>query len=303
MPERRRRRRGGVARRLLIGVAAAYVAALLLLPLATLLVGAFGEGVGKLARAISRPDAVHALLVTGIMVVSAVTLNATLGTVTALVLTRDDFPGKKALAAIVDVPFALSPVIAGFVLIELFGKKGLLRPVTDALGVEVAFALPGMVLATTFVSLPFVIREVMPVLEEIGTDQEKAAYTLGASALATFRRVTLPSIRWGLFHGITLTAARSIGEFGAVLVVSGGVAGRTETATSFVYRALEDRNDTGAYGMALVLSVASILLLFAMDAVKHRRAGAPGGEARGGGQAPDLAVDGTGEKVAREVSP
>ncbi len=287
MPERRRRRRGSVARRLLIGAAVAYVGALLLLPLGTLLVGAFGEGVGKLARAISRPDAVHALLVTGIMVVSAVALNAVLGTVTALVLTRDDFPGKKALAAIVDVPFALSPVIAGFVLIELFGKKGLLRPVTDALGVEVAFALPGMVLATTFVSLPFVIREVMPVLEEIGTDQEKAAYTLGASALATFRRVTLPSIRWGLFHGITLTAARSIGEFGAVLVVSGGVAGRTETATSFVYRALEDRNDTGAYGMALVLSVASILLLFAMDAVKHRRAGAAGGEA----------------KVAREVSP
>ena len=295
--------RGSVGRRVLIGVAVIYVGSLLLLPIVTLATGAFAEGIGKFGRALAHPNALHALFVTGVMVVFAVALNAVFGTLVAWVLVRDRFPGKKVLSALVDVPFALSPVIAGFVLIELFGTKGLLRSATDALGVQVAFALPGMVIATTFVSLPFVIREVMPVLEEIGTDQEKAAYTLGASALATFRRVTLPSIRWGVFHGITLTAARSIGEFGAVLVVSGGVAGRTETATSFVYRALEDRNDTGAYGMALLLSVASILLLFAMDAVKHRRAGAPGGEARGGGQARDLAVSGTGEKVAREVSP
>jgi sulfate transport system permease protein len=292
VPERRRRRRGGVARGLLIGAAVTYVGALLLLPLVTLVAGAFGQGLGRFARALAHPDAVHALLVTALMMASAVALNAVLGTIVAMVLVRDRFPGKAALAAIVDVPFALSPVIAGFVLIELFGRGGLLRPITDALGVEVAFALPGMMLATTFVSLPFVIREVMPVLEEVGTDQELAAYTLGASAIATFRRVTLPSIRWGLFYGITLTAARSIGEFGAVLVVSGGVAGRTETATSFVYRALEDRNDTGAYAMALVLSVASILLLFAMDALKHKRTGAgPPGAATtsGGGAAPEAA--------------
>ena len=286
MPDRRRRRRGSLARPLLIGAAAAYVGALLFLPLATLVAGAFGEGLGAFVRAISHPAALHALWVTAIMVVSAVALNAVFGTLVAMVLVRDRFPGRSALAAIVDVPFALSPVIAGFVLIELFGTKGLLRPALDAIGVQVAFALPGMVLATTFVSLPFVIREVMPVLEEIGTDQEKAAYTLGASALVTFRRVTLPSLRWGLFYGITLTAARSIGEFGAVLVVSGGVAGRTETATSFVYRALEDRNDTGAYAMALVLSVASIVLLFVMDALKHKRVGA-GGE---GGRAPGRAA-------------
>lgn len=274
MRDRRRRRRGSIGRPLLIGAAALYVGALLILPLATLVGGAFREGLGAFGRAIAHPDAVHALLVTALMVACAAALNAALGTAAALVLVRDRFPGRRALAAIVDVPFALSPVIAGFVLVELFGAGGLLRPAADALGVQVAFALPGMALATTFVSLPFVIREVMPVLEEVGTDQEQAAYTLGASALATFRRVTLPSIRWGLFYGVTLTAARSIGEFGAVLVVSGGVAGRTETATSFVYRALEDRNDTGAYAMALVLSAASILLLLAMDALKHRRAGA-----------------------------
>jgi sulfate/thiosulfate transport system permease protein len=310
VPDRRRRPRGSPARVLLIGAAVAYVGALLFLPLGTLVVGAFGEGLRAFWSAITRPDALHALYVTGIMVVSAVVLNAVFGTVAAVVLVRDGFPGKKALSAIVDVPFALSPVIAGFVLIELFGKQGLLRPLTDALGVEVAFALPGMVIATTFVSLPFVIREVMPVLEEIGTDQEQAAYTLGASALAAFRRVTLPSIRWGLFYGVTLTAARSIGEFGAVLVVSGGVAGRTETATSFVYRALEDRNDRGAYAMALVLSAASVLLLFAMDALKHRRAAPERG--RGAGAAASGAADGAGvagldaaraEKAATEVTP
>ena len=266
--------RGSMGRRLLIGVAVSYVGSLLLLPIVTLATGAFAEGVSKFFRALSHPHALHALWVTALLVVFAVLLNAVFGTLVAWVLVRDRFPGRKALSALVDVPFALSPVIAGFVLIELFGAKGLLRAVTDAVGIQVAFALPGMVLATTFVSLPFVIREVMPVLEEIGTDQEQAAYTLGASPLATFRRVTLPSIRWGLFYGVTLTAARAIGEFGAVLVVSGGVAGRTETATSFVYRALEDRNETGAYAMALVLSVASIALLFAMDAVKQQRTSA-----------------------------
>lgn len=279
MRDRPRRGRRSLGRTLLIGAAVVYVGALLFLPIATLIGGAFAEGLGKFARALTHPQALHALYVTGIMVVSAVLLNAVLGTLAAYVLVRHRFVGRKALSALVDVPFALSPVIAGFVLIELFGAKGLLRSLTDALGIQVAFALPGMVLATTFVSLPFVIREVMPVLEEIGTDQEQAAYTLGASALATFRRVTLPSIRWGLLYGVTLTAARAIGEFGAVLVISGGVAGRTETATSFIYRALEDRNDTGAYAMALVLSVASIILLFAMDAMKQRRSSRDDGKA------------------------
>lgn len=272
MRDRPRRRRRSIGRSLLIGAAVIYVGGLLLLPIATLVGGAFAQGVASFAKALAHRDALHALWVTAIMVVCSVALNGVLGTLAAYVLVRDKFPGRRALSALVDVPFALSPVIAGFVLIELFGAKGVLRPIADALGIEVAFALPGMVLATTFVSLPFVIREVAPVLEEIGTDQEQAAYTLGASALATFWRVTLPSVRWGLLYGVTLTAARSIGEFGAVLIVSGGVAGRTETATSYVYRALEDRNDTGAYGMALVLSLASIGLLFAMDSMKNRRA-------------------------------
>jgi len=300
MRDRPRRRRRSIGRSLLIGAAVIYVGGLLLLPIATLVGGAFAEGIGRFAKALVHRDALHALWVTGIMVVCSVALNGALGTLAAYVLVRDRFPGRRALSALVDVPFALSPVIAGFVLIELFGAKGLLRPLADALGIEVAFALPGMVLATTFVSLPFVIREVAPVLEEIGTDQEQAAYTLGASALATFRRVTLPSIRWGLFYGVTLTAARSIGEFGAVLIVSGGVAGRTETATSYVYRALEDRNDTGAYGMALVLSLASIGLLFAMDSMKNRRAGRGAkASARGDGVGSELG-DGASPRTSEE---
>ncbi len=272
MAERRRPTfKSSIGRRLLIAVALLYVGSLLILPLLTLAMGAFAEGIRPFIKAIVHPNALHALYLTAVMMVFAVGLNTFFGTLVAWVLVRDKFPGKRALSALVDVPFALSPVIAGFVLIELFGRNGLLAPITTALGVRIAFALPGMVIATTFVSLPFVIREVMPVLEEIGTDQEQAAYTLGASKLTTFFRVTLPGIRWGLFHGMTLTAARSIGEFGAVLIVSGGVSGQTETATSFVYRALEDRNETGAYAMALVLSLVSIGLLLVMDQMKERR--------------------------------
>jgi sulfate transport system permease protein len=267
-------------RRLLIGVAVAYVAALLLAPVIELLWSAFALGIRPFLRAITAPDAVHALEMTALMTVVAVVFNGVFGTAIAFVLVRDPrFVGRRLLNGLVEVPFAVSPVIAGFVLIELFGRRGVLGPLLDAHHLKIAFAWPGMAIATTFVSLPFVVREVAPVLEEIGVDQELAARTLGASELTTFLRVTLPSIRWGLFYGVTLTAARAIGEFGAVLVVSGGVAGQTETATSFIYRALEDRNDVGGAAVSLVLAIASIALLLGMDALKRRRAGVAGGEA------------------------
>jgi sulfate/thiosulfate transport system permease protein len=265
-------RGAGLGRRLLIGAAVLYVAGLLLAPVLTLLYGAFGEGLPAFARALAAPDVLHALGMTAVLTLIAVVLNTVFGTLIAWVLVRDrGFWGRRILNGLVDVPFVVSPVIIGFVLIQMFGRGGLLAPITSALGIQVAFALPGMAIATAFVSLPFVIREVAPVLEEVGTEQELAAYTLGASPLTTFLRVTLPSIRWGLAYGVTLTAARAIGEFGAVLVVSGGVAGRTETATSFIYRALEDRNDTGAHAVAVVLAMASIVLLLVMDALRRRR--------------------------------
>jgi sulfate transport system permease protein len=268
-------------RRALIAVAVLYVGALLLAPVLQLLWNAFGTGVGPFVTALAAPDVLHALAMTAYLTVFAVVLNGVLGTAVAFVLVRDrDFFGRRALNAIVEVPFAVSPVIAGFVLIEMFGRAGVFGPFLARHHLKIAFAWPGMALATAFVSLPFVIREVAPVLEEIGTDQELAAYTLGASPLTTFWRVTLPSIRWGLAYGVTLTAARAIGEFGAVLVVSGGVAGQTETATSFIYRALEDRNDVGAAAVSLVLALASIALLLGMDALKRRRVGLGGEEAR-----------------------
>jgi sulfate/thiosulfate transport system permease protein len=253
---------------LLIAVAVLYALALLVGPLAAICVGAFAHGVSALVRELTSPSAINALKLTMLLSVGATVLNTVFGTCVAWVLVRDDFPGKRLVNGLVDLPFAVSPVIAGFMIMLLFGRGGWLTPVADAFGLKVVFALPGMLLATTFVSLPFVIREVMPVLDQIGVDQENAAYTMGASRWQTFWRVTLPSIRWGVFYGVSLTFARALGEFGAVLVVSGGVAKLTETSTLFIYRSLDDRNEVGAFAMALALAVVSFCMLLAMEFFK-----------------------------------
>jgi len=270
MPERAKR--SPIGRAALIGAACLYVGTLVLLPVFALIGGALDGGLMAFVEVLTRPDVVAALAMTAKLSAFAVALHGTLGTALAFVLVRDRFPGKRLLDALVDVPFAISPVAVGIVLLALFGKGGSLRPLTDALGIEVAFAWPAMAIATSFVTLPFVAREVAPVLEEMGTDQELAAYTLGASKLETFVRVTLPGLRWGLAYGATLTLARAIGEFGAVLLVSGGVPGQTETATVFVYRALEDRDDRGAYVVSTVLSLSSVALLLLLEAARRKRA-------------------------------
>lgn len=258
-------------RLLLIAIAFIYVGALVIAPLATLLIGAFGQGLRSFAAALLHPHALHALGMTAVLVLIAAVFNTVFGTLIAYVLVRDNFRGKGFLNGLVDIPFAVSPVVAGFVLLSLFGRSGLLTPIAQKLGISIAFALPGMAIATIFVSLPFVIREVAPVLEELGTDQERAAHTLGASPATTFFRITLPSIKWGLAYGLTLTIARAMGEFGAVLIISGGVAGRTETATSFIYRALEDRNEQGAHALSFLLIIVSVALLLIMDHFKRNR--------------------------------
>jgi sulfate transport system permease protein len=168
------------------------------------------------------------------------------------------------------MPFAISPVVVGYMLILLFGRNGLLAPVLAALNIKVAFAIPGMVLATLFVTLPFMIRELIPILENFGIQQEQAAATLGANGWQTFWRVTLPALRWGFIYGITLTFARALGEFGAVLVVGGGIQGRTETATLYIYRALDSREYVGAYSAALVLGLFSLLLVIGTDLLRRR---------------------------------
>jgi sulfate transport system permease protein len=263
--------RRSLTQRLLIGVAVAYAALLLVGPLAAMGWNALAGGAGEFFRQVASPDAISALKLTFLIAASATAINTVFGLSVAWLLVRDKhFPGRGIVNSLVDLPFAVSPVIAGFMLILLFGRNGWLAPLADRLGIKVVFALPGMLLATIFVSLPFVIREVMPVWIQVGTEQEHAAYTMGASHLQTFWHVTLPAIRWGLLYGVSLSFARAVGEIGAVLVVSGNVSGLTETATLFVYRSLDDRNYVGAFAMALVLAVASFLILALMEWLNKR---------------------------------
>jgi sulfate transport system permease protein len=257
---------------LIVGPVLLYAALLLLGPLVAVVTGAFAEGAGALVRRLSAPDAVHALQLTLLLAVGATVFNAVLGVLVAHVLVRDSFRGRRVLDGLVDLPFAVSPVIAGFMIILLFGRDGWLTPLADATGIKFVFSLPGMFLATAFVSLPFTIREVMPVLVQHGHGQEDAALTMGASPWQAFRRVTLPGIRWGVLYGISLTFARALGEFGAVLVVSGSVAGLTETSTLFIFRSLDERDAVGAHGMALILATVSFTLLMAMELVRRRGA-------------------------------
>jgi len=251
-------------------IALMYTALLVVAPLLAITWGALSSGIYATLREITSPDALHALKLTLILALAASALNALLGLVTAWVLVRHDFPGRAFLNALVDLPFAISPVIAGLMLILLFGRQGWLKALPDALGIQMVFAWPGMLLATVFVSLPFVVREVMPVLRHLGTEQEEVAYTLGATYWQTFWNVTLPAIRWGFLYGISLTFARALGEFGAVLVVSGGVSGMTETATLFIFRSMDDRNYAAAYSMALVLALASFCALILIELTKGK---------------------------------
>lgn len=254
----------------LVGAAVLYATVLLLGPLAAVVWGAFSEGVGAFVAHVTSRDALSALKLTLVLSVGATALNTAFGVCIAWVLTRDEFRGRGFFNGLVDLPFVVSPVIAGLMLILLFGRDGWLTPLADAVGLKVVFALPAMLLATTFVSLPFVVREVMPVLAQMGVEQENAAYTMGATGWQAFRHITLPAVRWGVLYGVSLTFARSIGEFGALLVVSGGVSGLTETSTLFIFRSLDDRNYVAAYATAALLAGVSFLVLFAMEFFRKR---------------------------------
>lgn len=255
---------------MLIAIVVFYAASLLVAPLIAIGWGALGEGLAAFVTAMTSADAISSLKLTLIMAVGATVINTVFGLCIAWVLVRDNFWGRRILNGLVDMPFAVSPVIAGFMLILLFGRTGWLTSVTEALGIKVVFALPGILLATIFISLPFVIREVGPVLSQVSLDQENAAFTIGASRLQTFWRVTMPAIRWGLLYGVSLTFARAVGEIGAVLVVSGGVRGSTETSTLFIFRSLDDRNYVGANAMAVVLAAISFVILMVIEFFKKR---------------------------------
>jgi sulfate transport system permease protein len=224
----------------------------------------FEHGVGPAWDAVTTPDALHALKVTLILTGIAVPANTIFGVLCALAIVRHRYPGAGIVSAVVDLPLALSPVVVGLALLLLYGRGGWLG------GHGIVFALPGMVLATIFVSLPFVVREVVPVLREIGTEQEQAAATLGASALQTFLRVTWPAIRYATAYGVVLTTARALGEFGAVSVVSGRLAGETESLTLYVQDRYQSFDTTGAYAAAVVLALLAMATLLLMTRLKPK---------------------------------
>ena len=257
-------------RRVLIALVVIYVGGLILAPIAALTIGAFKEGLGSFFSSLGQPDVLYAFWLTLMISLIVVAVHAIFGTMVAWVLVRDRFPGKNLINGLIDMPFAVSPVVVGYMLILLFGRNGVLAPVLAPFGIRVAFALPGMILATLFVTLPFMIRELIPVLRNFSINQELAAATMGAGGWQIFRRVTFPALRWGFFYGITLTFARALGEFGAVLVIGGGVQGRTETATLYIYRALDERNYVGAYSAALILGLLSLTLVLGSDYIRRR---------------------------------
>ena len=239
-------------------IALGYLALLLALPVGLVFVRAFGDGIDGIVASISKATFQHAFFLTLLITAVAVPLNTAFGIIAALAIVRGRFRGRAVLNSLIDLPFALSPVVIGLSLILVYGRNGWLGDVLGQLGFQVIFSLPGMVLATIFVSLPFVAREVIPVLREIGTDQEEAAFTLGASSWSTFWRVTLPSIRWGVIYGVVLTSARALGEFGAVSIVSGRLSGKTETLTLFVEERYESFDLVGAYTASIVLAVMAL---------------------------------------------
>ena len=255
----------------LVAIALVYAGVLLLAPLVSIIWTALGGGFHVIRETFAAADVRHAFLLTGIITLFTVVITGVFGVVTALVLTRDRFPGKNLLNALVDLPLAVSPVTVGLMCVLLFGAGGIFEPFFQARGFQIMFALPAMIIVTIFISVPFVIREVGPVLHELGTHEEEASLTLGASPLQTFFRVTLPNIKWGFLYGVALSTARALGEIGAVLIVSGQIQGQTETATIYVLRAVEERQDAAGYAVALALAGISVLLLLFIEILKRRR--------------------------------
>jgi len=258
-------------RRLLLAAAIAWVALLLLLPLIAIFWTVVRAGLSSVTHTLTEPDVLHAFQLTAIVTVVTVVMTTLFGVIVAWVLVRQRFHGRSLLNAVVDIPFALSPVTVGLAAVVLFGPGGWFAPFFAARGIQIIFALPAMVLVTIFICIPFTIREVVPVLEEIGLDEEDASRTLGASVWLTFFKVTLPNIRWALAYGIALTTARAIGEIGAVLIVSGLIQGKTETATLFIFRAYEERHTAEAYVVALALAAVSVTLLLVIELLRHRQ--------------------------------
>jgi sulfate transport system permease protein len=248
-----------------------YLALLVVIPVGSVFYRAFQHGFVAAWDAVTTPDAVHALWLTLLVVLIAVPLNTVFGVGVSLILARHRFRGAWLLDAFVDLPLAVSPVVVGLALVLVYGKTGWFGNWLAGHGIEIIFSFPGIVMASATVALPYVVREVLPVLQEIGTDQEQAATTLGASSFTAFRRITLPSIRRSLAYGVTLTTARVLGEFGAVVVVSGAIAGRTQTLTLFIQDSIDNLNPVGAYAGAVILAIIALVVLTVLGADSEGR--------------------------------
>jgi sulfate/thiosulfate transport system permease protein len=262
---------GNASRLGLRAIALGYLGALLVLPVGLVFYRTFEHGIAPAWEAVTTPEAQHAFWLTLVMVAIAVPANTIFGVGMALVIARGRVRGKSLLSAVIDLPFAVSPVVIGLALILVYGQDGWFGGWLTEHGIRVIFSTPGMVMATIFVSLPFVVREVVPVLREIGTQQEEASRTLGASDWQTFWRVTLPAIRWGVAYGVILTTARALGEFGAVSVVSGKLAGQTQTATLLVEDRFQAFDLTGAYAASVVLALLAVAVILSMTLLDRRK--------------------------------
>jgi sulfate/thiosulfate transport system permease protein len=248
-----------------------YLALLIVIPIGSVFYRAFQHGLGAAWDAITTTEATHAFWLTLLVVVIAVPLNTLFGVTVSLILARHRFRGAWLLDAFVDIPLALSPVVVGVSLLLVYGRTGWFGNWLAARGIQVIFSVPGIIMASATVALPYVVREVLPVLQEIGTDQEEAARTLGAGPVATFLRITLPSIRRSLAYGVTLTTARVLGEYGAVLVVSGAIVDKTQTYTLFINDAFSNLDPVGAYSGAVVLALLSLLVLLVLGNDRGQR--------------------------------
>ncbi len=249
----------------------AYLFLLVAWPTGLVAQNTFADGLGGLRTAVTDPDVTHALWLTVRVALIAVAINLVFGVGMALLLVRTEFPGKRVLSALIDLPLAVSPIVVGLALVLVYNPRyGWFGETLSNHGIDVVFATPGIVMATCFVALPLIIREVVPVLEEMGDDQEQAARSLGANGLQTFRRITLPGIRWAIVYGVVLSFARSLGEFGAVKIVAGRSIGDMETATLLVQREYQNFHQDVAYSVAFLLVVAAVLSLIVVALLRPR---------------------------------
>ena len=254
----------------LIGIAIVYLALILFIPAVNVFAQAFKSGFGPFLTNLTAPVFLHAVKLTVIIALIVVPINTVFGLCAAWVIARNQFRGRTLLISILDVPFAVSPVVAGLMLVLLYGRNGWFGPLLNAANIKIIFALPAMIIASAFITMPFVAREVIPVLEESGFDQEEAARTLGASDWQTFWRVTLPNIRWGLLYGVILTNARVMGEFGAVSVVSGNIGGKTQTLPLFVEEAYKQYQTESAFAAAVLLAGLALVTLVLKEILERK---------------------------------